>query len=56
VSQLSAHLTIYRNDIDGLPQPPALRAARAPQYQPRRLPEPAVMPPTLEPPELGVGM
>jgi conjugative relaxase-like TrwC/TraI family protein len=55
-SRLSAHLTIYRNDIDGLPQPPAIRPTPAPHGQQMRPPAPAVEPPTPEPPHLGLGL
>jgi conjugative relaxase-like TrwC/TraI family protein len=56
VSRLSAHLAIYRNDIDGVPQPPALRPARVVHAQQMRMPTPAVEPPTLKPLQLGIDM
>ncbi len=56
VSRLSAHLTTYRNDIDGIPQPPALRPARALHAQQARLHPPAAEPPTPRRPELGIGI
>lgn len=55
-ARLSAHLTIYRNDVDGLPQPPALRSTRVLHAKQMRLPAPAAEPPTPEPPQLGLGM
>jgi conjugative relaxase-like TrwC/TraI family protein len=55
VSRLSAHLTIYRNEIDGVPQPPALRPARVLHARQVQVPAPAVEPP-IPPPQLGIGM
>jgi MFS family permease len=54
--RLAAHLAIYRNHIDGLPQPPALRPARVLHAQQMRLHPTAGEPPIPEPPELGTGM
>ena len=55
VTRLSAHLTVYRNDIDGLPQP-APRPARGLDTQQIRPQAPSVEPPTPQRPELGIGM
>jgi hypothetical protein len=43
-SRLSAHLTIYRNDIHGVPQPRSLRRARVLHAQEMRLPGPVAEP------------
>ena len=53
-SRLSVHLSIHRNDIDGVPQPPALRPARAvhtEQTGPAATLEPHTPPPS---PQLGM--
>lgn len=54
--RLQAHLAIYRNDIDGLPQPPILRPAELLHAQEMRPHPPAVQPSTPRPPQLGIGM
>jgi hypothetical protein len=50
-SKLAKHLTLRRNQIDGIPDPAQVRRA-----QQMRFPKPTVAPPSPEPPELGIGM
>ena len=50
-SKLANHLTLYRNQMDGIPDPAQVRRA-----QQTRFPKPTVAPPSPEPPELGIGM